>query len=152
MIEVGLKAPDFTLVDQDNKKVSLSDFLGKKVILYFYPKDNTPGCSAQAATFSKEIKNFEDQNSVILGISKDSQNSHFNFANKLNLPFKILSDENLEVIKAYGVWQEKSLYGRKYFGVSRTTYLIDEQGVIVKVFTNVKAKQNPYDILEYLQK
>ena len=137
MLEVGMKAPDFTLLDKRGNSVSLSDFLGKKVVLYFYPKDSTPGCTRQACAFAQNHSNFEDKNVVVIGISKDSVASHFKFAEKYELPFVLLSDPELQAIQAYGVWQEKKLYGKVSMGVVRSTYLIDEQGVIEKVMPKV---------------
>ena len=151
MLEVGMKAPGFALPDKNGKLVSLSDFLGKKVVLYFYPKDNTPGCTRQACAFALKNKEIESKNAVVIGISKDSVNSHLNFATKYNLPFVLLSDSELSAIQAYGVWQEKKLYGKVSMGVVRTTYLIDEQGVIVKAMGKVKAAENPAQMLKALE-
>ena len=150
MLEVGMKAPDFTLLDKRGNSVSLSDFLGKKVVLYFYPKDSTPGCTRQACAFAQNHSNFEDKNVVVIGISKDSVASHLKFAEKYELPFVLLSDPELQAIQAYGVWQEKKLYGKVSMGVVRSTYLIDEQGVIEKVMPKVKPDTNAADILAYL--
>ena len=150
MLEVGMKAPDFTLSDKRGNSVSLSDFLGKKVVLYFYPKDSTPGCTRQACSFAQNHSNFEDKNVVVIGISKDSVASHLKFAEKYELPFVLLSDPELQAIQAYGVWQEKKLYGKVSMGVVRSTYLIDEQGVIEKVMPKVKPDTNAAEILAYL--
>ena len=150
MLEVGMKAPDFTLLDKRGNSVSLSDFLGKKVVLYFYPKDSTPGCTRQACAFAQNHSNFEDKNVVVIGISKDSVASHLKFAEKYELPFVLLSDPELQAIQAYGVWQEKKLYGKVSMGVVRSTYLIDEQGVIEKVMPKVKPDTNAAEILAYL--
>ena len=150
MLEVGMKAPDFTLLDKRGNSVSLSDFLGKKVVLYFYPKDSTPGCTRQACAFAQNYSNFEDKNVVVIGISKDSVASHLKFAEKYELPFVLLSDPELVAIQAYGVWQEKKLYGKVSMGVVRSTYLIDEQGVIEKVMPKVKPDTNATEILAYL--
>ena len=150
MLEVGMKAPDFTLLDKRGNSVSLSDFLGKKVVLYFYPKDSTPGCTRQACAFAQNHGNFEDKNVVVIGISKDSVASRLKFAEKYELPFVLLSDPELVAIQAYGVWQEKKLYGKVSMGVVRSTYLIDEQGVIEKVMPKVKPDTNAADILAYL--
>ncbi|MBR2397362.1 MAG: peroxiredoxin, partial [Clostridia bacterium] len=131
--------------------VSLSDFLGKKVVLYFYPKDNTPGCTRQACAFAIKNKEIEDKNAVVIGVSKDSVNSHLNFATKYNLPFVLLSDKDLFAIQAYGVWQEKKLYGKVSMGVVRTTFLIDEKGTVQKVLTKVKPDTNADEILALLE-
>ena len=151
MLEVGMKAPDFTLLDKRGNSVSLSDFLGKKVVLYFYPKDSTPGCTRQACAFAQNHSNFEDKNVVVIGVSKDSVASHLKFAEKYELPFVLLSDPELHAIQAYGVWQEKKLYGKVSMGVVRSTYLIDEQGVIEKVMPKVKPDTNAAEILAYLK-
>ena len=150
MLEVGMKAPDFTLPDKQGLPVSLSDFLGKKVVLYFYPKDNTPGCTRQACAFAQSYSRFEANNVVVIGISKDSAASHLKFAEKYELPFVLLSDPELQAIQAYGVWQEKKLYGKVSMGVVRSTYLINEQGVIEKVMPKVKPDTNADEILAYL--
>ena len=150
MLEVGMKAPDFTLLDKRGNSVSLSDFLGKKVVLYFYPKDNTPGCTRQACAFAQNHSRFEDKNVVVIGVSKDSVASHLKFAEKHELPFVLLSDPELQAIQAYGVWQEKKLYGKVSMGVVRSTYLIDEQGNIEKVMPKVKPDTNADEILAYL--
>ena len=150
MLEVGMKAPDFTLLDKRGNSVSLSDFLGKKVVLYFYPKDSTPGCTRQACAFAQNHSNFEEKNVVVIGISKDSVASHLKFAEKYELPFVLLSDPELQAIQAYGVWQEKKLYGKVSMGVVRSTYLIDEQGVSEKVMPKVKPDTNAAEILAYL--
>ena len=150
MMEIGMKAPDFTLSDKDGNSVSLSDFLGKKVVLYFYPKDNTPGCSRQACAFAAAYEGFKTRDVVVIGISKDSVASHLKFAQKYDLPFILLSDPELQAIQAYGVWQEKKLYGKVSMGVVRTTFLIDEQGNIEKVMPKVKPDTNAAEILSYL--
>ena len=150
MREVGIKAPDFTLFDKDGKAVSLSEFFGKKVVLYFYPKDNTPGCTRQACAFAGAYKQFEALGVEVIGISKDSVASHVRFAEKYNLPFVLLSDPELKAIQAYGVWQEKKLYGKVSMGVVRTTFSIDEQGMIQKVMPKVKPDTNAAEILEAL--
>ena len=150
MLEVGMKAPLFTLLDKNGNLVSLSDFLGKKVVLYFYPKDNTPGCTRQACAFGESYETFQTKNTVVIGISKDSVASHLRFAEKYHLPFILLSDPELQVIQAYGVWQEKKLYGKVSMGVVRSTYLIDEQGMIEKVMPKVKPDTNARELLEYL--
>ena len=150
MLEIGMKAPDFTLPDKDGKLVSLSDFLGKKVVLYFYPKDNTPGCTRQACAFAGAYKGFQDKGVEVIGISKDSVASHVKFAEKYNLPFVILSDTELSVIQAYEVWQEKKLYGKVSMGVVRTTFIIDEKGMIEKIMPKVKPDTNAEEILSEL--
>ena len=145
-----MKAPGFTLLDQDGAQVSLSDFLGKKVVLYFYSKDNTSGCTRQAVAFSEQFAEFQGKNVVVIGISKDSSASHQKFAQKYELPFILLADPELQVIQAYDVWKEKKLYGKVSMGVVRTTYLIDEQGIIEKVMPKVKPDTNTAEILAYL--
>ena len=150
MLETGTKAPDFELQDQNGKTHRLSDYLGKKVILYFYPKDNTPGCTKQACGFSERNPQFLEKGAVVLGVSKDTVTSHKKFEQNYNLNFTILSDPDMNVIKAYEVWQEKKNYGKVTMGVVRTTYLIDEQGVIVKAMGSVKAADNPQQMLELL--
>ena len=150
MLEVGMKAPLFTLLDKNGNLVSLSDFLGKKVVLYFYPKDNTPGCTRQACAFGESYEAFQAKNTVVIGISKDSAASHLRFAEKYHLPFILLSDPELQAIQAYGVWQEKKLYGKVSMGVVRSTYLIDERGMIEKVMPKVKPDTSAGELLEYL--
>ena len=150
MLETGMKAPDFSLPDKDGNTVRLSDFQGKKVVLYFYPKDNTPGCTRQACAFAASYDQFKAQDIVVIGISKDSVASHLKFAQKYDLPFILLSDPELQAIQAYGVWQEKKLYGKVSMGVVRTTYIINEQGIIEKVMPKVKPDTNAADILAYL--
>ena len=150
MLEVGMKAPEFTLFDKDDNAVSLSDFLGKKIVLYFYPKDNTPGCTRQACAFAAAYEGFKAKNVVVIGISKDSVASHLKFAQKYELPFILLSDPELQAIQAYGVWQEKKLYGKVSMGVVRTTFIIDEQGNIEKVMPKVKPDTNAAEILSFL--
>ena len=150
MLDVGTKAPEFTLPDKAGNLVSLSDFLGKKVILYFYPKDNTPGCTRQACAFARNYGAFQEKNAVVIGISKDSTASHLKFAQKYELPFVLLSDPELQAIQAYGVWQEKKLYGKVSMGVVRSTYLINEEGILEKVMPKVKPDTNADEILAYL--
>ena len=152
MLEIGMKAPEFTLSDKDGKTVSLSDFLGKKVVLYFYPKDNTPGCTRQACAFADAYKGFKAKDVVVIGVSRDSVASHLKFAQKYDLPFILLSDPELQTIQAYGVWQEKKLYGKVSMGVVRTTFIIDEQGNIEKIMPKVKPDTNAAEILNYLSK
>ena len=151
MLEVGTKAPGFTLLDKDNKEVSLSDFAGKKIVLYFYPKDNTPGCTRQACAFAGAYAGFRAKDVVVIGISKDSVKSHAKFAEKHELPFVLLSDPDLEAIQAYDVWKEKKLYGKTSMGVVRTTFIINEHGMIEKVLPKVKPDTNATEILAYLE-
>ena len=151
MLELGVKAPDFTLSDKDGNSVSLSQFLGKKVILYFYPKDSTPGCTRQAQAFAALNGELEALGAVVIGVSKDSAASHQRFAQKNGLPFLLLSDPELQAIQAYGVWQEKKLYGKVSMGVVRTTYVIDEQGMVEKVMPKVKPDTNAGELLAYLR-
>lgn len=150
MLEVGTKAPNFTLKNQEGQEVSLSQFAGKRVVLYFYPRDNTPGCTRQACGFAQNYEGFTQRDVVVIGVSKDSVASHLKFAQKYELPFVLLSDPDLEAIQAYGVWQEKKLYGKVSMGVVRTTYVIDPQGVIEKVMPKVKPDTNAAEILAYL--
>ena len=150
MLEIGMKAPDFSLPDKDGNTVRLSDFQGKKVVLYFYPKDNPPGCTRQACAFAASYEQFKAQDATVIGISKDSVASHLKFAQKYDLPFILLSDPELQAIQAYGVWQEKKLYGKVSMGVVRTTYIINEQGIIEKVMPKVKPDTNAAEILAYL--
>ena len=147
MLEVGTKAPDFSLPDQNGKIHTLAEYAGKKVVLYFYPKDNTPGCTKQACGFSERYPQFMEKGAVVLGVSKDSVASHKKFEEKYNLGFTLLADPELNAIKAYDVWQEKKNYGKVSMGVVRTTYLIDENGIIVKNFDKVKAAENPEQML-----
>lgn len=151
MLDAGMQAPAFALADKEGKMISLSDFLGKKVVLYFYPKDNTPGCTRQACAFAAAYSEFEKKSAVVIGISKDSVSSHEKFAEKYNLPFILLSDPELQAIQAYGVWQEKKLYGKTSMGVVRTTFLIDEQGKIMKVMPKVKPDTNAAEVLEIMR-
>jgi len=150
MLEVGTLAPDFTLPDHNGTMVTLSGFRGKKVVLYFYPKDNTPGCTRQACAFAQSYDGFREKDVVVIGISKDSVASHLKFVQKYDLPFILLSDPKLQAIQAYGVWQEKKLYGKVSMGVVRSTYIIDEQGRIEKVMPKVKPDTNAEEILNYL--
>lgn len=150
MLKAGTKAPQFSLPDKDGKIHSLKDFAGKKVVLYFYPKDNTPGCSRQALAFKEAYERFLSEDTVVIGVSKDSQTSHQKFAEKYELPFLLLSDPALDAIKAYDVWQEKKLYGKTSLGIVRSTYVIDEAGTILKVFEKAKPDTNAKEILEFL--
>jgi peroxiredoxin Q/BCP len=150
MLNIGDRAPEFTLNDKNGNPVSLSDFRGKKVVLYFYPKDNTPGCTRQACAFAGLYGEFAKKNVEVIGISRDSVASHVKFAEKYDLSFILLSDPDLEAIQAYGVWQEKKLYGKVSYGVVRTTFIIDEQGIIEKVMPKVKPDTNAAEILEKL--
>jgi peroxiredoxin Q/BCP len=150
MLEEGSKAPAFKLKDQNGNAVSLTDFKGKNIVLYFYPKDNTSGCTAEACNFRDEFPKFGKLNAVILGISPDSSLSHKKFAEKFELPFTLLSDEDKKVIEAYGVWKEKSMYGRKYMGVERTTFIIGTDGKIKKIFHKVKVPDHNKEIMEAL--
>ena len=147
MLEIGTKAPEFTLPDQNGEMRALKDFRGKKVVLYFYPKDMTAGCSKQACGFAELYPHFMEKGAVVLGVSKDSVASHKKFEEKFGLPFTLLSDTEKEVIQAYDVWKEKKNYGKVSMGVVRTTYLIDENGIIVKAFDKVKAADNPAQML-----
>ena len=151
MLKVGTKAPAFTLPDQNGTIHTLSQYKGKKVILYFYPKDNTPGCTKQACGFSERHPQFTEKGAVVIGISKDSVSSHKKFEEKYGLSFPLLSDPELEVIKAYDVWKEKKNYGKVSMGVVRTTYLIDEEGVIIKANDKVKAAEDPEKMLGELE-
>ncbi|MBE6117015.1 MAG: thioredoxin-dependent thiol peroxidase [Erysipelotrichaceae bacterium] len=151
MLNTGTQAPDFTLPDQTGALHSLHEYRGRKVILYFYPKDSTSGCTAQACGFAERYPQIQEKGAVVLGISKDTVASHARFAENNNLPFTILSDPELSVIKAYDVWKAKKLYGRESMGVVRTTYLIDEEGIIIQAMDKVKAKDNPQQMLEFLE-
>lgn len=151
MLEVGKKAPDFSLLNQDEKKISLKDYLGQKVVLYFYPKDDTSGCTKEACSFSDDLPKFNKIDAAILGVSPDSVKSHKKFSEKYKLKFDLLADEEKLVLEKYGVWKEKSMYGRKYMGVERTTFIIDEKGKIKKVFNKVKVEGHNKEVLEALK-
>jgi peroxiredoxin Q/BCP len=151
MLEEGKKAPNFKLKDQNGITVSLSDFRGKNVVLYFYPKDNTSGCTAEACNFRDDFPKFKKVDAVILGVSPDSVQSHKKFAEKNNLNFILLSDEKKEVLEKYDVWKEKSMYGRKYMGVVRTTYVIDPKRIIKKIFRKVKVPSHNKEVMEALK-
>ena len=148
MLEVGTKAPEFTLPDQNGVMHSLAEYRGQKVVLYFYPKDSTPGCTKQACNFGELLPQFREKGAVVIGVSKDSVASHKKFEEKYGLPFTLLSDVERTVIEAYDVWKEKKNYGKVSMGVVRTTYLIDEEGIIIKAVGNVKAAENPAQMLE----
>jgi len=150
MLKTGNKAPDFKLVADNGETVSLKNYKGKKVVLYFYPKDMTSGCTAEACDFRDKIKKFEKKNTVVIGVSADDTKSHINFKKKYTLPFTLLSDETHKMLKDYGVWQEKAMYGRKYMGIVRTTFLIDERGMIEKIFEKVKVNGHIDEILKGL--
>jgi len=148
MLELNELAPDFTLLDQNGNQHKLSDYRGKKVILYFYPKDDTPGCTTEACQFNEILPNFQRTEAVVLGISADTPESHKKFAEKYNLNFTLLSDPDKEVIQKYGVWKEKNMYGKKTFGIVRTTFIIDEEGKIRKIYNNVKADGHAQKVIE----
>ncbi|MDZ4713634.1 MAG: thioredoxin-dependent thiol peroxidase [bacterium] len=150
MLNTGDKAPDFKLMSDEGKEISLKDYKGKKVILYFYPKDDTDGCTKEACSFRDNIKLIEKKNTVVIGVSKDNTKSHQKFKTKYDLPFTLLSDENLEMLKEYDVWKEKSMYGRKYMGIERTTFIIDEKGKIAEIFNKVSVPGHTEAILEKL--
>lgn len=152
MLEVGMMAPDFALPNEKGELVRLSDFHGKKVVIYFYPKDNTPGCTRQACAFKESYDDFQAKDVVVIGISKDSAASHEKFITKYELPFILLSDVEKEAIQAYGVWQEKKMYGKVSFGVVRSTFVIDEDGKIMKIYPKAKPDDNAKEILNFLEK
>lgn len=148
MLNIGDTAPDFELTDQFGDTHKLSDYLGKKVVLYFYPKDDTPGCAKEACGFRDNFQEFRKNNMAVLGVSKDSNKSHAKFQEKYSLPFTLLSDEDTSVCNAYGVWGEKQFMGKTHFGIKRTTYVIDEEGKVLKIYQNVKPEQHAQEILE----
>jgi peroxiredoxin Q/BCP len=150
MLKARDKAPDFTLPSTDGRKVSLSDFKGKKVVLYFYPKDDTPGCTKEACSFRDNLHAFEQKGAIVLGVSADDLKSHQEFAQKYSLPFPLLSDVEKKIVRAYGVWKQKSLYGRKFMGIERTTFIINEQGKIAHVFPKVKVDEHVKDVVKKL--
>jgi len=151
MLEAGTKAPDFSLTDQDGKNHQLSDYKGKWVVLYFYPKDLTPGCTTEACNFQDSLPSFKNIDAVIIGVSKDSVKQHKKFADKYQLNFALLSDENSDICEKYGVWQKKSMYGKEYMGINRSTFLIDPQGKIVRVYPKVSVKQHHEEVLNDLK-
>lgn len=151
MLEEGKKAPEFKLKNENGDIVSLSDFKGKKVVLYFYPKDDTPGCTKEACSFRDEFPKFGKLDAVVLGVSADSVESHKKFIKKYNLPFSLLSDEKKETLEKYDVWKEKSMFGKKYMGIVRTTFVIDEKGIIKKIFENVKVADHEKEVLNALK-
>ena len=150
MLEAGVKVPEFKLQDKDGNLVSLSDFKNKKIVLYFYPRDNTPGCSTEACDFRDNTTNFTDKNAIVIGISRDSLKSHAKFIEKFNLPFILLSDENEEVCNLFNVIKEKNMYGKKVMGIERSTFIINEEGILVKEYRKVKVKEHVNTILEDL--
>lgn len=151
MITEGSKAPSFALLNQDGNEVSLASLTGKKVVLYFYPKDDTPGCTKEACAFRDNLPKFDTSNAVVLGVSPDSVKSHKKFVEKYNLPFQLLSDESKTMLSEYDVWKEKSMYGKKYMGVERTTVIIDEEGIIKKIFPKVKVEGHAEEVLEIVK-
>ena len=150
MLKIGQKAPDFILASSEGKTLNLKDFVGKKVVLYFYPKDDTSGCTKEACSFESNLKVIKKKGAIVIGISADSVDSHVKFAKKYGLSFPLLSDEKKEIIKSYGVWKEKSMYGRKYFGIERTTVIIDEKGIIRQIFNKVKVDGHTEEVLAVL--
>ena len=150
MLNIGDKAPEFELFDKDGRSVKMSDFLGKRAVVYFYPKDNTPGCTREACAFAGIYQGFVRRGVAVIGISKDSSESHRKFAEKYNLPFVMLSDPDMKAIKAFGVWKAKKLYGNSLFSVSRSTFIVDEKGIIEKVYEKANPDTNAKDILDYL--
>jgi thioredoxin-dependent peroxiredoxin len=152
MVEEGKPAPDFTLADQQGKKVTLSKLKGSPVVLYFYPKDDTPGCTKEACAFRDEFADYKKAGAVILGVSPDDTKSHKKFAEKFDLPFTLLADPEKQACEAYGVWKEKSMYGRKYMGVERTTFVIDKKGVVAKIFPKVKVDGHSAEVLEAIKR
>jgi peroxiredoxin Q/BCP len=151
LLGVGAKAPKFTTTDQDGNRVRLDDFKGRPVVLYFYPKDDTPGCTKEACAFRDEFSEFRDLGAEVLGVSTDDERSHKKFVEKFSLPFRLLADTNREIVEAYGVWGEKSLYGRKYMGTNRVTYVIDGKGRVAAVYPKVKPETHAAEILDFLR-
>jgi thioredoxin-dependent peroxiredoxin len=152
MLKIGKKAPDFNLLSGDGKKYSLKDFAGRKLVLYFYPRDNTSGCTEEARSFEKKRGVMKKNGAIVVGVSTDSADSHAKFASKYGLTFPLLSDEKKSVVKVFGVWKEKSMYGKKYFGVERTTVVIDEKGIIRHIFHRVKVEGHADEVLNVLKK
>ena len=150
MLKIGKKAPEFMLASSNGKTLSLKDFTGKKIVLYFYPKDNTSGCTKEACSFESNLKAIKKKGAEVIGVSADSVGSHVKFAKKYGLSFQLLSDETKEIIKSYGVWKEKSMYGKKYFGIERTTVVIDEKGIVQQVFNKVKVDGHIDEVLAIL--
>lgn len=150
MLKVGDKAPDFRLPTGDGTKLSLKDLRGKKVVLYFYPKDNTSGCTKEACSFQSDLSAIEEKGAVVVGVSADSTDSHKRFSEKYNLSFALLSDERKEVIKAYGAWKQKSMYGKKFMGIERTTVIIDEDGIVQNIFSKVKVEGHVGEVMRVL--
>jgi len=151
-LKEGLKAPEFTGLDQDGKTVTLHQFEGKKVVLYFYPKDDTPGCTAEACDFRDNYQGLIAKGIVVLGVSVDDEKSHLKFSTKHSLPFTLLADTDKKIVEAYGVWAEKNMYGKKYMGINRTTFIIDEHGVISHIIKKVDTKNSTAQVLELLEK
>jgi peroxiredoxin Q/BCP len=151
MLKIGQKAPDFILASSDGKTLNLKDFAGKKIVLYFYPKDNTSGCTKEACSFESNLKTIKKKGAVVIGVSADSVDSHVKFAQKYGLSFPLLSDEKKEIIKSYGVWKEKSMYGKKYFGIERTTVVIDEKGIVRQIFNKVKVDGHTEEVIAVLR-
>jgi peroxiredoxin Q/BCP len=150
MLKIGQKAPDLMLASSDGKTLNLKDFTGKKIVLYFYPKDNTSGCTKEACSFESNLKAIKKKGAIVIGVSADSVDSHMKFAQKYGLSFPLLSDEKKDIIKSYGVWKEKSMYGRKYFGIERTTVVIDEKGIVRQIFNKVKVDGHTDEVLAVL--
>ncbi|MCX6120486.1 MAG: thioredoxin-dependent thiol peroxidase [Ignavibacteriales bacterium] len=150
MLKIGQKAPDFTLASGEGKTLNLKDFAGKKIVLYFYPKDNTSGCTKEACSFESNLKVIKKKGAVVIGVSADSVDSHMKFAQKYGLSFPLLSDEKKEIVKSYGVWKEKSMYGKKYFGIERTTVVIDEKGIVRQIFNKVKVDGHTDEVIAVL--
>jgi len=150
MLKIGQRAPDFILMSSDEKTLSPKDFTGKEIVLYFYPKDNTSGCTKEACSFESNLKAIKKKGAMVIGVSADSVNSHVKFAKKYGLSFPLLSDEKKEVVKSYGIWKEKSMYGRKYFGIERTTVVIDEKGIVRHIFNKVKVDGHADEVLAVL--